>query len=313
MSKNFENKRVTPDRDRKNRALCSLEGLSVGDSIGAFFEFSSLRVIQRHFRTRVLPNPPWNYTDDTNMAISVVDTLCRFGEINEEYLANDLAKRYDAKRGYGISTRSILARIRKGEHWSSIYSKLISGDRGGSYGNGGASRVGPIGAYFADDMDLVVEEAGRSVKVTHQHPEALAGATAVAVSAAWAWRLRNQNDLPSTGEFLDLILPFVPTSLVSKGLQRAQELPRGSSPLDAVSVLGNGSKVSSQDTVPFALWSAAKCLGNFEDAIWLTLNGGGDCDTTCAITGSIVAMHVGISQINTEWLANREPLPVLEM
>jgi ADP-ribosylglycohydrolase len=61
------------------------------------------------------------------------------------------------------------------------------------------------------------------------------------------------------------------------------------------------------------LWSAARSLNNFEDALWETVNGGGDIDTNCAIVGGIVAMRTGSEAIPAEWLRRREPLgPLLQ-
>src|ERR1700751_2066446 len=44
----------------------------------------------------------------------------------------------------------------------------------GSFGNGSAMRVATLRAYFADDLDMVVEQAERSAVTTHCHPEAVA-------------------------------------------------------------------------------------------------------------------------------------------
>ena len=74
-------------------------------------------------------------------------------------------------------------------------------------------------------------------------------------------------------------------------------------------MLGNGSEVTAQDTVPFVLWSAAHHLDNYESALWHTASGLGDMDTTCAMVGGIVVMYTGIEGIPVEWLNNREPLP----
>ena len=78
---------------------------------------------------------------------------------------------------------------------------------------------------------------------------------------------------------------------------------------EAVTALGNGIRVSAQDTVPFALWCAAEHLDDYERAQWLTVSGLGDRDTTCAIVGGIVVMRTGVEGIPHEWLATREPLP----
>jgi ADP-ribosylglycohydrolase len=76
-----------------------------------------------------------------------------------------------------------------------------------------------------------------------------------------------------------------------------------------VAALGNGTGVSAQDTVPFALWCAGQRLGSFEEALWLTVSGLGDRDTTCAIVGGIVALYAGSEAIPAEWLQSRESLP----
>ncbi len=65
--------------------------------------------------------------------------------------------------------------------------------------------------------------------------------------------------------------------------------------------------MSAQDTVPFCLWSAAYRLDHFEEALWWTAKGGGDCDTTCAIVGGIVALSA--QAIPAAWLEQREALP----
>jgi ADP-ribosylglycohydrolase len=73
--------------------------------------------------------------------------------------------------------------------------------------------------------------------------------------------------------------------------------------------LGNGRLVTAQDTVPFALWAAAKHLDDYPQAIRTCIRVGGDIDTTSAITGGVVAAYTGTDGIPAEWLAAREPLP----
>jgi ADP-ribosylglycohydrolase len=145
--------------------------------------------------------------------------------------------------------------------------------------------------------------------VTHAHPEAAAGAIGVAVAAAWAWRLRGA-DPPRPQDFLNRILQFLPDSEVARGVRQARDLDPGTPVHTVAATLGNGSKVSAQDTVPFVLWSSARHLDNYEEALWHTVSGLGDMDTTCAMVGGIVAMYTGVGGIPTEWRRNREPLPV---
>lgn len=73
-------------------------------------------------------------------------------------------------------------------------------------------------------------------------------------------------------------------------------------------VLGCGRRTSAHDTVPFALWSAARHLGGYERAFWTTARAGGDVDTTCAIVGGIIASRPGGEPPNT-WTERTESLP----
>jgi ADP-ribosylglycohydrolase len=170
-------------------------------------------------------------------------------------------------------------------------------------------RAAPIGAYFTDDVDRVVVEAARSAEVTHAHPEGVAGAVAVAVAAAPACHARDSGQTPSRPGFLDRVLGYLPEGEVHSRIRRARDLSDGVPVQTAVAVLGNGTGLSAQDTVPFALWCAAQHLDSYEEALWLTVSGLGDRDTTCAIAGGIVACSVGQTGIPAAWLGARESLP----
>jgi ADP-ribosylglycohydrolase len=290
---------------RLGRAFLCLEGLSVGDSFGERF-FVHPDLAEGLIRSRAVPAAPWAFTDDTEEAASVVATLRSHGTIDQDHLASSLARRYDGSRGYGPAMHRLLGRIREGDPWQEAAPGLFGGQ--GSFGNGAAMRVAPVGAYFADDIGAVAEQAGRAAVVTHSHPEAVAGAIAVAVASAWAWRLRALAP-PGCPGFLDLVLPNVPDSVVAERVRHARDLDPDATVGLAVAALGNGVGVSAQDTVPFALWCAGQRLGSFEEALWLTVSGLGDRDTTCAIVGGVVACYTGPDSIPEDWLRAREPLP----
>ncbi len=126
---------------------------------------------------------------------------------------------------------------------------------------------------------------------------------AVAVAAALAANTVH----PAGRDFLKAVVAWVPKGATHERLQVAVDVE--SRALDqAVRLLGSGRDVSAQDTVPFCLWSAAYHLDNFEDALWWTVKGMGDSDTTCAIVGGIVALSA--NTIPPCWLRQREPLPI---
>ena len=291
---------------RLNRAFNSLQGLSVGDAFGEKF-FLHPDVVENIIASRAIPALPWYYTDDTQMALSIYWVLREYGEINQDELAQSFACRYDGERGYGAGMQRLLLNIRDRGKWQDLSSGSFAGQ--GSYGNGGAMRVAPLGAFFSDDMDLVMEQAVKSAEVTHAHPEGIVGTVAVAVAAAFACKFKESNHLPNKTEFLDSILPYIPESEVASGVRRARDLKDDISVNSAAAILGNGTKVSAQDTVPFVLWCAAQYLDNYEEALWLTVSGLGDRDTTCAIVGGIVALYAGVENIPDAWLSAREALP----
>jgi ADP-ribosylglycohydrolase len=294
------------DPDRLVRARASLEGLSVADALGNRF-FGEPERVERLIALRALPAAPWRYSDDTEMALSIVTVLARHGEIDPHALAGSFAARYDPTRGYGPAMHDLLAQYRAGVSWRLAAPRLFGGQ--GSWGNGAAMRAGPLGAYFADDPDRVPEQAGRSAVVTHTHPEAAAGAIAVALAAAWAARLGAAGKRPTIPDFLDRVQAGVPHSDVRAGLRRARGLRPDAPVAEAVALLGNGRDISAPDTVPFALYCAARYLDDYEEALWYALSGLGDRDTTGAIAGSVVAAYTGAEGIPAEWRASREPLP----
>jgi len=285
--------------------MVSLAGLSVGDAFGEQFFAHPVTTERR------VPARPWGYTDDTQMALSMVAVLRRHGRIDQDALADDFAAHYEPGRGYGPAMHRVLRRIANGEHWSVVAGSSFEGQ--GSYGNGAAMRAAPLGAFFADDLGRVVEEAGSSARVTHAHPEGIAGAIAVAVAAAMACRARHGDaPAPMQAAYLDAVLVHVPFSEVYSRLRRARDLSEGLPVETAAEILGNGSLVSAQDTVPFALWCAARHLEDYEASLWTTVTGLGDRDTTCAIAGGVVACFTGLEGIPTAWHSAREPLPSLD-
>ncbi len=284
------------DRDvRLARAMKSMDGLSVGDAFGELFFRRS------PYETKFEELPArWEWTDDTHMALSIVEILKSHGHMAQDALAKEFARRYksDPHRGYAGGAHKLLSYVAKGGDWRNISPKLFGT---GSYGNGSAMRVAPVGGYFHDDLKRAADEAQLSAEVTHAHLEGKAGAIAVAVAAAIA----SNRPCPTGKDFLKEILPYMPDCITKDRINLAMQIAPNAL-TEAMIKLGTGSEVSAQDTVPFCLWSAAHHLENFEEALWWTAKGAGDCDTTCAIVGGIVALSA--PEIPGAWLERREPL-----
>lgn len=296
---------VVPKTAGARQAVDSLVGLAVGDALGAPREGEPFDPDWEKTDVRVDATAPW--TDDTQMALSVVDVLLRKGAIDQDELAQGFAERYEPWRGYGSGMHVLLRELKAGRSWRNLRDVVF---RGGSYGNGSAMRVAPLGAYFAETVvDYVAEQARLSAEVTHAHPEGVAGAVAVALAAWLAARSRSR-ELPQPNALFDVVRAHVPEGLVHQGLLVAEGLPSDAPLAHAIAVLGNGSTVTCQDTVPLALWIAFQNVDDFARGIRMAVSAGGDADTLAAIVGGIIAARVGLAGIPKDWRDAIEPLPL---
>ncbi|MCB9585822.1 MAG: ADP-ribosylglycohydrolase family protein [Polyangiaceae bacterium] len=305
---------------RLERALRSLRGLATGDALGERF-FVNPDTVEQLIEARVFPRGTWGYTDDTVMALAVVENLAEFGHIEPRALALGFGEKYtaDPGRGYGPSMHRTLQALHAGADYREVARAPFGGS--GSMGNGGAMRAAPVGAFWAPEAltpaaELeaawahVAAEARLSAAVTHANPEGQAGAEAVAIAAAWvAWVAEQKAQRPLT-ELFQLVLRHTTPGETTARIERAASLPSEYDVRTAVSALGNGSQVLAQDTVPFCLWCVARHLGDYEAAFWATVSGLGDRDTTCAIVGGILASDSRVCA-PAEWTEERESLVVM--
>src|ERR1043165_2403913 len=74
-----------------------------------------------------LPAAPWRFTDDTQMALSVVAILETYGGIEQDALAHSFAKEYEGARGDGPAIQSFLPRLREGKPGQEGAPSLFSG------------------------------------------------------------------------------------------------------------------------------------------------------------------------------------------
>jgi len=287
----------------------SLDGLGLGDALGEMLAYR-FETACEYLKGRNLPAGPWFHTDDTEMAISIATVLKVHGHIHQDALARRFVHRFgnDPDRGYGRMTRIQMRQIIEGAHWRNTSTKAFGGQ--GSMGNGGAMRVAPLGAYFADDLKRCAAEARDSSMVTHTHPEGIAGTVAVAIAAAMAWQLKDIRDATRPQHFFDAILKHTPESKVRRGILIASQTTPDIEVAQVARVLGNGSLVTAPDTVPFCLWVAAHHPYDYVNALAQTIRAGGDCDTNAAIVGGIVALSAGREAIPSEWLEARENVQI---
>ncbi len=299
------------------RTRVSLLGLAVGDAFGSMLDAYGAELARRAAKRLISMKRPWRWTDDTAMAISVVESLQERGTIDPDELASAFARRFDREpdRGYGAGADKLLRRVVAGTAWRDAAASLFGGQ--GSYGNGAAMRAAPIGAFFAPDLERVRTEALRSAEPTHAHPDGAAGAVAVAVAAAIA----TVGELPRDA-MIGEVARWTPAGPTRDRLLRADQLGLAFDVQFAGEELGTGANVTSRDTVPFSVWAAVRHLDSYEEALWTATAHPGldlapnvisnfaiDRDTVGAIVGSIVVCATGVEGIPLLWREATERIP----
>lgn len=187
---------------------------------------------------------------------------------------------------------------------------LTKPDKVGSCGNGSAMRVAPLGAFLFETVK-VIEEAKKASETTHCHPEGIAGSISVAIAASCVAHIIDMEIKPSDFDLLNIVWIHTPEGEVKNGLKRAMDLPFGTPLMKAIEVLGNGTHVTCQDTVPLCIWLAAKALKlypidkMYEEIIIETSKAFGDVDTNCAIVGGIIGI---ISPPPDKWVKYCVPM-----
>lgn len=139
-------------------------GAIIGDIVGSTREWHNVKTED----FELLP-PGSRFTDDTVMTLAVAKWLMDDPSHEADSLVRimqDMGRRYP-NAGYG-----------------GMFRKWLKSDNPrpyGSYGNGSAMRVSPVGMY-AKSLDETLELARVTASVTHNHPEGIKGAQAIAAS-----------------------------------------------------------------------------------------------------------------------------------
>lgn len=227
-------------------------GAIVGDIAGSSYESCRLKSYEPEKINLFMAMS--RFTDDTVMTLAVARWLTESKDKGAADLTREmqeLGRKYP-RAGYGPA----FAR------W------LASGEPRpyGSWGNGAAMRVSPVGLY-AGSMDEALRLAEVSAAVSHDHPEALAAARAVAAAVYMARH----------GEGNDAIRASVENQ-AGYDLSRTIEEIRPGYRWD----------VSCRGSVPEAI-TAFLCADGVEQTVRLAISLGGDADTQAAIAAGIAA------------------------
>jgi ADP-ribosylglycohydrolase len=284
-----------------------LLGLAVGDALGVPVEFRS----RGSFRVDSMQGygshnqPPGTWSDDTSLALCLVDSLTR--GFAPEDIARNIILWHDAGAftahgevfDIGISTSQAIRRLKKG---ITPYKAGCTGEN--ENGNGSLMRIAPLVFCLVDrpkcERFLITKDVS---SITHAHEWS--------VTACFIYI-----------EYLLKLLAGMKKETAYKELQEEFRFPEvyfdhgirliGQDTLDKFSriiwsdiytlpesdIKSGGFVI---DTLEAALWCFLT-TNNYRDAVLKAVNLGDDTDTTAAVTGALAGITYGLKSIPSEWL-----------
>ena len=117
------------------------------------------------------------------MTLALVESIIQCGRIDPEDIAKQFSLHCDLSRGYAIGTIKAVQALRAGRSGTRLARIVFEN---GSFGNGAAMRVSPVGLFYHHNLDGLKESAIKQASVTHVHPLGQWGAVMQACSVALA-------------------------------------------------------------------------------------------------------------------------------
>jgi ADP-ribosyl-[dinitrogen reductase] hydrolase len=270
----------------RDRARGCAVGAAVGDALGMPLEFGPRQPAGRLVRDmRAGRIPAGTFTDDTEMALALADSLLAHCPLD----GDDLAHRFVAwhRAGpddVGIHTSTVLSGIAAGRPWQQVV-EAVQRRNPDSAGNGSVMRCWPVALARWENLDRLLADSRLQSRVTHPHPECVAGSKFV--NATIFHLLHQIPPAEAVGRALaDVQLPPPLRAVV----EAAPERPR--------QALNNSGWV--RHTLESAVWGLLT-TDSFEEAVVQVVNLGNDADTAGTVVGALAGAAYGLEAIPTRW------------
>ena len=300
---------------RKEQFSGCLIGQCLGDAIGFVVEGYSPAACRRYVEDFLktdkaeqfgghFPFPFGQYSDDSQLARELMQSYAACRKFDPADYAERLKTIFVEQRivAFGYSTKEAVKRLCLGTSWEE------SGAPPPAAGNGSAMRAAPIGLFFYDNPEILIQSAHDQGRITHRDPRSSAGAVAVSGAVAVALQekpIRPDRFLATLGEWTGRVSPVFAAELAK--LSEWLPLP----PEEAAEVIADAGfdaeyidddewKGISGYVVSSVLWSLYSFLRTPEDyweTICTAISAGGDTDTTAAMAGAISGAYLGLGGI----------------
>jgi ADP-ribosyl-[dinitrogen reductase] hydrolase len=263
-------------------------GAAVGDALGMPLEFGPRQPADRLVREmRAGRLPSGTFTDDTEMALALAESLLAHVPLDPE----DLATRFlgwfrMGPEDVGVHTGAVLELVDVGEDWLAA-SRAAQRVNPESAGNGSVMRCWPAAlAHWNDPKGLLADSRLQS-QVTHAHPEC--EVACAFVNATISSLLHGNAPEKAVDQAVEVLGDGLPAEL-RQAVESAPGLSREELP--------NSGWV--RHTVESAVWGLLT-TSSFEEAVAQVVNLGDDTDTAGAVVGALAGAAYGLGAIPERW------------
>jgi ADP-ribosyl-[dinitrogen reductase] hydrolase len=243
-----------------------------------------------------LPEGAWRVSDDTALTLATCRAIARTGCADPAAIADEFAREFRTGtfRGLGASTLKALRDLAQGAHWATA-------GRSGEFaaGNGAAMRIAPLAFVMTGETPEERRLIRDVCRITHKNDEAYVGALAV----VRAMHVIGEGVRGTS--LLARLAHELPDTRVRDALRSLTDLPGSTAIKQAADAVGTSGHAA--ESVPFALYLAARFAPSCEQAILAAVQCGGDTDTIAAIAGQVCGAAGG--SIPPDWVAR---VPVLQ-
>ncbi len=299
---------------RKEQFSGSLIGQCLGDALGFAVEGFSPEACKRYVEDvlkteRVgefghFPYPFGQYSDDSQLARELLLSYVACKKFNPSDYADRIKTLFAERKvvGWGQATRDAAIKLIRGVPWEE------SGTPAPSAGNGSAMRAAPIGLFFFDDREFLIQAAHDQGRITHKDLRCSAGAVAISGAVAMVLQdkpINTESFLSSLVEWSGKIEPVFASEL-DKLKEWVSLPPEGAVTLISKAGIADDYPLEDewQGITPFVtssvLWSLYSFLRTPDDyweTICTAITVGGDVDTTAAMAGAISGAYLGLEAI----------------
>lgn len=283
----------------------SMVGAVIGDCLGSPVEckhwqgIPAKKVVER-FRKYTEGSKAKNYykyTDDTAMARQVALNLIEHRGLDVPNLAARFVQEYESEpwRGYGGSVCEVFRKL--AEDPEDVFAPAAEQfDGQGSYGNGAAMRVHPVG-LAASNIEEAVNMAAEQAKLTHSHVEGVTGGEIQAAAVFIALH-------GISGDEMKAQLIQLSNNKGDFQTQLPHAFETEKSVEEALPLLSND--IAAARSMPTALFSFLKAEGqvaglcksnSFQRTLEVAMMFGGDSDTIMSMAGALAGAKYGLSSI----------------